>query len=100
MRRTDLTSTLTTLKTTKLSHTCPIPLHNIQWTNKMSNGYFLVHWTNCILEYQMDFRRCSLGVLDSLDPMVDSNVQWTFECQMAMLAALSWALVTGDYDTA
>ncbi len=59
-----------------------------------------VHWTNCILEYQMDFRRCSLGVLDSLDPMVDSNVQWTFECQMAMLAALSWALVTGDYDTA
>ncbi len=33
-------------------------------------------------------------------PMVDSNVQWTFECQMAMLAALSWALVTGDYDTA
>ncbi len=66
----------------------------------MSNGYFLVHLTNCILKYQMHFRRCSLGVLDSLDPMVDSNVQWTFECQMAMLAALSWALVTGDYDTA
>ncbi len=42
-------------------------------------------------------RACSLG---SLDPMVNGNVQWTFECQMAMLAALSWVLLTGDYHTA
>ncbi len=33
-------------------------------------------------------RACSLGSLGSLDPMVNGNVQWTFElCQMAMWVA-------------
>ncbi len=41
-----------------------------------------------------------MGSLGSLDPMVNGNVQWTFECQMAMLTALSWVLLTGDYNTA
>ncbi len=45
-------------------------------------------------------RTCSLGSLGSLDPIVNGNVQWTFECQMAMLTALSWVLLTGDYHTA
>ena len=32
------------------------PLHNIQWTNKMSIGYFLVHWSTGILDYPLDFK--------------------------------------------
>ena len=74
----------------------------------MSNGHLNVKWP-CWPRYPGFYsletitqprRTCSLGSLGSLDPMVNGNVQWTFECQMAMLTALSWVLLTGDYDTA
>ncbi len=83
-------------------------VHWIQWSMAMSNGHLNVKWP-CWPRYPGFYsvetmtqpsRACSLGSLGSLDPMVNGNVQWTFECQMAMLAALSWVLLSGDYDTA
>ncbi len=61
----------------------------------MSNGHLNVKWP-CGLRYPGFYlvetmtqpsRACSLGSLGSLDPMVNGNVQWTFECQMAMWVA-------------
>ncbi len=83
-------------------------VHWIQWSMAMSNGHLNVKWP-CWPRYPGFYsletmtqpsRACSLGSLGSLDPMVNGNVQWTFECQMAMLTALSWVLLTGDYHTA
>ena len=60
----------------------------------------LASWNLKVSTITQPRRTCSLGSLGSLDPMVNGNVQWTFECQMAMLTALSWVLLTGDYHTA
>ncbi len=83
-------------------------IHWTQWSMTMSNGHSNVKWP-CWPRYPGFYsvetmtqpsRACSLGSLGSLDPMVNGNVQWTFECQMAMLTALSWVLLNGDYHTA
>ncbi len=74
----------------------------------MSNGHLNVKrpfWPRYPGFYSLETitqqrRTCSLGSLGSLDPMVNGNVQWTFEYQMAMFTALSWVLLTGDYHTA
>ena len=87
-------------------------IHWTQWSMTMSNGHLNVKWPfwprypgfyslETMIETITEPRRtCSLGSLGSLDPMVNGNVQWTFECQMAMLTALSWVRLTGDYHTA
>ena len=83
-------------------------VHWIQWSMTMSNGHLNVKWQfwprypgfYSLETITQPRRTCSLGSLGSLDPMVNGNVQWTFECEMAMLTALSWVLLTGDYDTA
>ena len=80
-------------------------VHWIQWSMAMSNGHLnvkLPFWPRYPGFYSLETmtqpsKTCSLG---SLDPMFNGNVQWTFECQMAMLTALSWVLLSGDYDTA
>ena len=55
-----------------------------------------------------------MGIFLSIGPIAYWNIKWTLEgvhwvfwihwiqwsTAMSMLAALSWALVTGDYDTA
>ncbi len=77
----------------------------------MSNGHLNVKWPfwprypgfyslETITQPRRTCSLGSLGSLGSLDPMVNGNVQWTFECEMAMLTALSWVLLTGDYNTA
>ncbi len=86
-------------------------IHWTQWSMTMSNGHLNVKWPfwprypgfyslETITQPRRTCSLGSLGSLGSLDPMVNGNVQWTFECEMAMLTALSWVLLTGDYNTA
>ena len=80
-------------------------VHWIQWSMAMSMNVKWPCWPRYPGFYSVETmtqpsRACSLGSLGSLDPMVNGNVQWTFECQMAMLTALSWVLLSGDYHRA
>ena len=80
-------------------------VHWLHWSIGMSTGLLHVEWPSVPRDpgyYSLEAltqpsRTCSMA---PLDPLVYWNVQWTFECQMAMLAAQSCVLPTGGYNTA
>ncbi len=70
------------------------------YRNKHNRWRLLGLMSNTSAQCSMDNIYVQWTFAYPLDPMVNDNVQWTFECQMAILAALSWVLLTGDYHTA